>query len=158
MGRAWRPLSPLSRPWTTSKARTGRRPALPAARQEASEPTQAPGDTDESFAAWAEARFGVDPEELAELLDVVAADNWPDLDDLTADTASDSYRCVRCSDSSTLKRFVSLAAPRSEAVTAEDETCGKRLVVRLTIRREAWRCGSEHDGPPGWRAVMRCRG
>ncbi|WP_327314293.1 hypothetical protein [Streptomyces sp. NBC_01235] len=51
---------------------------------------QAPGrllpDTDEAFAAWAEARFGVDPEELAELLDVVAADNWPDLDDLTADT------------------------------------------------------------------------
>lgn len=45
-----------------------------------------PEDTDEAFAAWAEARFGVDPEELAELLDVVAADNWPDLDDLTADT------------------------------------------------------------------------
>ena len=41
-----------------------------------------PEDTDEAFAAWAQACFGVDPAKLAELLDVTAADDWTDPEDM----------------------------------------------------------------------------
>lgn len=55
------------------KARTAR-PAAPTARQKTS------GDPDEEFAAWAHARFGVDPEDLAELLDAADSLDWTELD------------------------------------------------------------------------------
>jgi hypothetical protein len=39
-----------------------------------------PEDPDEAFTAWAEARFGIDPKDLAELLDVAVADYWTELE------------------------------------------------------------------------------
>jgi hypothetical protein len=66
------------------KARTAR-PAVPTARQEAPEGPQdrpLPEDHDEAFTAWAEARFGVDPADLAELLD--AGTDWTELEDVGA--------------------------------------------------------------------------
>ncbi|MFF0164046.1 helix-turn-helix domain-containing protein [Streptomyces sp. NPDC005263] len=41
-----------------------------------------PEDPDEAFAAWAQARFGIDPAELTELLDVTAADDWTETEDM----------------------------------------------------------------------------
>ncbi|MFJ1810897.1 MULTISPECIES: helix-turn-helix domain-containing protein [unclassified Streptomyces] len=68
------------------KARTAR-PTVPTARQETPEDPQdrpLPEDTDEAFTAWAEARFGVDPADLAELLDVAAADDLTELETVAA--------------------------------------------------------------------------
>ncbi|MFJ9149139.1 helix-turn-helix domain-containing protein [Streptomyces sp. NPDC102270] len=68
------------------KARTAR-PTVHTARQETPEDSQdrpLPEDPDEAFAVWAEARFGVDPAELAGLLDVAAADDWTELEDVAA--------------------------------------------------------------------------
>ncbi len=68
------------------KARTAA-PAVPRARQEAPgtpHDRPLPEAADEEFTAWAHARFGVDPEDLAELLDAVAADDWTELEDAAA--------------------------------------------------------------------------
>ncbi|MCC3654747.1 helix-turn-helix domain-containing protein [Streptomyces sp. S07_1.15] len=68
------------------KARTAA-PAVSRARQEtpgAPSDRPLPEVTDEEFTAWAHARFGVDPEDLTELLDVVAAADWTELEDVTA--------------------------------------------------------------------------
>ncbi|MFJ7069877.1 helix-turn-helix domain-containing protein [Streptomyces sp. NPDC101115] len=59
------------------KARTAH-PVAPTARQETPDQAQAPEETDEVFAAWAEARFNVAPDELTKLLDVPTFDDWPD--------------------------------------------------------------------------------
>ncbi|MGA5606199.1 helix-turn-helix domain-containing protein [Streptomyces griseoincarnatus] len=57
-------------------------PAASRAQREPSEVRPLPEDTDAAFTAWAEARFGIDPEDLAELME--AADT-AELVDLTAD-------------------------------------------------------------------------
>ncbi|MFF5257284.1 hypothetical protein ACFY4K_35475 [Streptomyces leeuwenhoekii] len=68
------------------KARTAR-PAAPTVQQETPEGPQdrpLPEDPDEAFTAWAQARFGIDPADLAGLLDVAAADDWTELEEATA--------------------------------------------------------------------------
>ncbi|WP_225629595.1 helix-turn-helix domain-containing protein [Streptomyces werraensis] len=68
------------------KARTAR-PADPSARQAGSRGSQdrpLPEDTDEAFTAWAEARFGVDPSHLAELLDTLGTEDWTELEEAAA--------------------------------------------------------------------------
>lgn len=59
--RPWGTPSPRCRPWTIPRAR--------------------PEDTVEAFTAWAEARWGVEPGHLAELLDAVAVENWIEVED-----------------------------------------------------------------------------
>jgi hypothetical protein len=49
-----------------------------------------PEDADEAFTAWAEARFGVEPEHLTELLDATAAEDWTELEDTPAVDAPSS--------------------------------------------------------------------
>ncbi|MEW1604964.1 hypothetical protein AB0450_29595, partial [Streptomyces sp. NPDC093808] len=69
------------------KARTPP-PAAPKTRQEGPEVVRSFADNDEEFTAWAEARFGLDPEDLAELLEapttVDLEDLDPDVDQLAA--------------------------------------------------------------------------
>lgn len=63
-------------------------PARARAQREPSEVRPLPEDTDAAFTAWAEARFGVAPDELAELLEAAATvdleDLAPDVDQLAA--------------------------------------------------------------------------
>ncbi|MFE0726280.1 hypothetical protein ACFW4M_32885 [Streptomyces sp. NPDC058794] len=57
------------------------------ARQEAPEIRRdpvPPEDPDEAFTVWAEARFGVDPGHLAELLDALGTEDWTELEDAAA--------------------------------------------------------------------------
>ncbi|MFJ9101126.1 hypothetical protein ACIRJM_21970 [Streptomyces sp. NPDC102405] len=66
------------------RARTAR-PPVPTARQETPadpEDRPMPEDPDEAFTAWAEACFGVDPADLAELLE--AGTDWTELEDVVA--------------------------------------------------------------------------
>lgn len=69
------------------KARTAA-PAASRAQREPSEVRLLPEDPDEAFTAWAEARFGVAPDDLAELLEAAATvdleDLAPDVDQLAA--------------------------------------------------------------------------
>ncbi|MFE7930384.1 hypothetical protein ACFU6S_16915 [Streptomyces sp. NPDC057456] len=62
------------------KTRTAR-PAIPRAQQQTPKARPLPEDTDEAFTAWTVGRFGVDTEQLAELLDAVGAEDWTELED-----------------------------------------------------------------------------
>ncbi|PNV30941.1 hypothetical protein C1708_33235 [Streptomyces sp. DH-12] len=57
------------------------------ARQEAPEVRRdpvPPEDPNEAFTVWAEARFGVDPDHLAELLNALGTEDWTELEDAAA--------------------------------------------------------------------------